>query len=140
MVVETGVMTRLRNHEAWRLALVLFAFVGLLAACGTSSDTTAIEAMDVKEPDSGFEHIGEPNQQMGDGGLIAQVTEVSTGNVVAVTDSGWKALVVHHAPLNTDCEHDAHPDATCEFRIAEMPPDRASPEVDDPVLLRMTMS
>ena len=66
--------------------------------------TIAIEAKDFKETDSGIEYIGEPNQQMGDGGIIAQVTEVSTGEVVAGTDSDWKALVVHQAPLNTDCE------------------------------------
>lgn len=93
--------------------------------------TIAIEAKDFKETDSGLEYIGEPNQQMGDGGIIAQVTDMSTGEVVAATDSSWKALVVHQAPLNTDCEHDADPDATCEFLIIDTPPDWASADFDD---------
>ena len=93
--------------------------------------TVAIEAKDFKESDSGIEYIGQPNQQMGDGGIIAQVTEVSTGEVVAGTDSDWKALVVHQAPLNKDCEKDPDPDATCEFLIIDTPPDWASPGFDD---------
>ena len=218
-------MTHLRHHVAWRVARLPFAFVGLVTACGTSSDnvadtiahedattvataqtivaaepgstdedpasadtsetadhvaestfsievwadnwmavyvdgvligedsvsittersfnaeaftfeatypfTIAIEAKDFKETDSGIEYIGEANQQMGDGGIIAQVTDVSTGDVVAGTDSDWKALVVHQAPLNTDCERDADPDATCEFLIVDTPPDWASAAFDD---------
>ena len=34
-------MTQLRNHGAWRVALLPFAFVGLVTACGTSSDSVA---------------------------------------------------------------------------------------------------
>ena len=48
--------------------------------------TIAIEAKDFKETDSGIEYIGERNQQMGDGGLIAQIKDVRTGKVVAVTE------------------------------------------------------
>ena len=47
---------------------------------------------------------------MGDGGLIAQITDDTTREIVAVTSSEWSALVVHRAPLNTDCEKDANPD------------------------------
>ncbi len=93
--------------------------------------TIAIEAKDFKETDSGIEYIGEPNQQMGDGGIIAQVTDTSTGEVVASTDSDWKTLVVHRAPLNSDCEGDPDPDATCEFLILDTPSDWASPDFDD---------
>ena len=225
MRVETAVMTPLRNRAAWSVVLLPLAFVGLVTACGTSSEdvadtiadgvattvaiapttvaadivstdedpastnasepaehlgastftievwadnwmavyvdgvligedsvsittersfnaeaftfeatypfTVAIEAKDFKETDSGIEYIGEPNQQMGDGGIIAQVTDVSTGEVVAGTDSDWKALVVHQAPLNTDCERDADPDATCEFLIIDTPLDWASADFDD---------
>ena len=49
--------------------------------------TLAIEAKDFMETNSGIEYIGQPNQQMGDGGLIAQVTDLATGQVVAGTDS-----------------------------------------------------
>jgi len=83
--------------------------------------TIAIEAKDYTETDSGLEYIGEANQQMGDGGVIAQVTDFATGDVVAVTSGEWSALVVHRAPLNTDCEDDTDPDATCEFEIIEAP-------------------
>ncbi|MGA9276795.1 PEBP family protein [Ilumatobacter sp.] len=93
--------------------------------------TVAIEAKDFKETDSGLEYIGEANQQMGDGGIIAQVIDTSTAEVVAGTDSDWKALVVHQAPLNTDCEHDANPDATCESLIIETSSDWASAGFDD---------
>ena len=93
--------------------------------------TIAIEAKDFKETDSGIEYIGLDNQQMGDGGLIAQIIDDSTGQLVAVTSSDWSALVVHRAPLNTDCERDADPDATCEFEITETPTDWATAAFDD---------
>ena len=52
--------------------------------------TIGIEAKDFKETDSGLEYIGERNQQMGDGGIIAQITDVGTGKIVAVTNgTGW---------------------------------------------------
>jgi len=55
---------------------------------------------DFKENDTGLEYIGERNQQMGDGGFIAQFTDIGTGQVVAATDSGWKCTVIHEAPLD----------------------------------------
>ena len=92
--------------------------------------TIAIEAKDFKETDSGLEYIGENNQQMGDGGIIAQISD-SAGNVVAVTNGSWSALVVHRAPLNTDCEKDADPNATCEFEMTETPTDWTAIKSDD---------
>ena len=83
--------------------------------------TIGIEAKDFKETDSGIEYIGEGNQQMGDGGIIAQITSVGTGQVVAATNRGWQVRIIHRAPLNTDCENDPDPDATCQFEIAEAP-------------------
>jgi hypothetical protein len=93
--------------------------------------TVAIETKDFKETDSGLEYIGQQNQQMGDGGIIAQVTNLSTGQIVAGTNSDWSILVVHQAPLNTDCEDDPDPDSTCEFLILETPADWASADFDD---------
>jgi len=93
--------------------------------------TVAIEAKDFMETDSGIEYIGEGNQQMGDGGLIAQITDTATGDIVAATNASWTALVVHRAPLNTECERDADPDATCEFEITEVPDGWASDAFDD---------
>ncbi len=93
--------------------------------------TIAIEAKDFKETDSGIEYIGKRNQQMGDGGLIAQITDVGTGRVVAVTNSGWRLKVIHRAPLNRECEKAADPDAACRFERTEAPPGWASAGFDD---------
>lgn len=93
--------------------------------------TVAIEAKDFKETDSGIEYIGLPNQQIGDGGIIAQITDLTTGDVIAATDATWSTLVVHQAPLNPDCERDPDPDATCGFLILETPADWTAPDFDD---------
>ena len=82
--------------------------------------TIAIEAKDFKETDSGLEYIGDSKQQMGDGGVIAQITDNETGASV-VSDSSWSSLVIHQAPLNTDCEGDADPNTTCQFKAIEAP-------------------
>ncbi len=93
--------------------------------------TIAIEAKDFKETDSGIEYIGQANQQIGDGGLIAQVTDTASGEVVAVTDAAWPVLVIHRAPLNPDCVEDPDPDATCEYEISETPAGWADLDFDD---------
>lgn len=78
-------------------------------------------AKDFKANDTGLEYIGTRKQQMGDGGLIAQFLD---GNaVVAVTNSGWKCLVIHAAPLDKSCAKSSNPVAgqgACGFnKIAE---------------------
>ncbi len=93
--------------------------------------TVAIEAKDFKETDSGLEYIGEANQQMGDGGIIAQITDLATGEVVAATDSSWSALVIHRAPLNTECERDADPEATCAYESTDAPDGWTDTAFDD---------
>ena len=93
--------------------------------------TVGIEAKDFKETDSGIEYIGKRNQQMGDGGLIAQITDVRTGRVVAVTNSGWRLKVIHRAPLNPECEKARDPDTACKFERLEAPPGWASADFDD---------
>ena len=93
--------------------------------------TIAIEAKDFKETDSGIEYIGAGNQQMGDGGIIAQITDQQTGEVVAVTNADWQAFVTHAAPLNTDCEKAADPDTACQFEITADPAGWIDPNFDD---------
>lgn len=93
--------------------------------------TVSIEAKDFKETDSGIEYIGEPNQQMGDGGIIAQITDLTSGEVMAATDADWQSLVVQQAPLNTECADDPDPDATCEVAGVDIPADWTSPDFDD---------
>lgn len=76
---------------------------------------------DYKENDSGLEYIGDPKQQMGDGGFIAQFSDTKTGSVVVVSSSAWKCKVIQKAPLDKSCEKNADPEATCQSEIAEEP-------------------
>ncbi len=85
---------------------------------------------DFKEDDTGLEYIGTGRQQMGDGGFIAQITDLSTGQVVAVTDGSWKGLVIHAAPIN-DCADSDKPEEMCEHRITPEPTDWKATAFDD---------
>jgi hypothetical protein len=92
--------------------------------------TIAIEAKDFKETDSGIEYIGEGNQQMGDGGLIVQVTDDASGSAI-FSDASWRSLPIHRAPLDKSCEKDSDPDATCEFEAIDAPDGWTLAEFDD---------
>jgi hypothetical protein len=50
---------------------------------------------------------------MGDGGVIAQITDTRTSKVVAATSGKWKALVIHQAPLNPSCVTSRSPITDC---------------------------
>jgi hypothetical protein len=81
-------------------------------------------AKDFKENDTGLEYIGSSNQQMGDGGLIAQFKDSSTAEVIAVTSSDWLCTVIHEAPLDKTCENEANPvagEGACGFISLEEP-------------------
>jgi len=93
--------------------------------------TIAIEAKDFKETDSGLEYIGERNQQMGDGGIIAQITDTSSGDIAAAANAAWFSIVVHRAPLIKDCEKDSNPYDNCQFEITDIPTNWASAEFND---------
>ena len=89
---------------------------------------------DFKENDTGLEYIGANNQQMGDGGFIMQLTDTSTGDVVAVSDSAFACLVIHEAPLDKACEREANPvagTAPCEFMEISEPDGWKSADFDD---------
>ncbi|NOK61587.1 MAG: hypothetical protein GFH27_549311n6 [Chloroflexi bacterium AL-W] len=99
-----------------------------------NAETTSFEAnyplhlnfilKDFKENDTGLEYIGEPNQQMGDGGFIMQLTDMSTGNVVAVSNADCDCMVIHEAPLDKACESESNPlagTAPCEFSDSDEP-------------------
>jgi len=90
----------------------------------------AVELKDFKETDSGLEYIGEPNQQMGDGGYIAQFM-AADGTVALVSDSTWRCMVTHEAPLNKECESSSDPDADCLFETTETPENWTEPDFDD---------
>ena len=93
--------------------------------------TISMVAKDFKENDTGLEYIGTDRQQMGDGGVIAQITDAATGKVVAVTSEAWKGLAVHQAPLDKACENSAKPETDCTSKITPEPDDWMSPSFDD---------
>lgn len=89
---------------------------------------------DFKENDTGLEYIGLGNQQMGDGGIIAQITNTADQSVVAVTDSNWKCQVIHEAPLDKSCESSSDPIAgvaPCDFISIDEPANWKSNAYDD---------
>lgn len=93
--------------------------------------TLALVSKDFKETDSGLEYIGTDRQQMGDGGLIVQITDTSTGEVVAVSDGTWRGLAIQQAPLNTECETSADPDTECESTALDEPAGWTDADFDD---------
>ena len=93
--------------------------------------TVGMVTKDFKQDDTGLEYIGTPRQQMGDGGFIAQITDTTTGRVVAATGADWRGLVVHKAPTNKDCEKAADPTAACNHEITPEPAGWANPVFDD---------
>ena len=93
-----------------------------------------IVAKDFKENDTGLEYIGTRRQQMGDGGIIAQITDMETGKVIAVTNRDWKVLVTHKAPLDGDCAELSDPvagEGPCGFESVPEPENWKSPEFRD---------
>ena len=91
-------------------------------------------AKDFKQDDTGLEYIGRGNQQMGDGGLIAQFTDVATGATIAVTNDAWRCLLLHDAPLDRSCEDEPEPvpgAGPCRFAATPEPNGWRRPEFDD---------
>ena len=89
---------------------------------------------DFKENDTGLEYIGANNQQMGDGGFIMQLTDLSSNSVVAVTDADMACLVVHEAPLDKSCENESNPvagTAPCGFNDSGEPAGWQAADFDD---------
>ena len=89
---------------------------------------------DFKENDTGLEYIGARNQQMGDGGFIAQFKDAATGANIAVTNADWRCLVIHEAPLDRACEDEAEPAAgvePCTFTSQPEPDGWRGADYDD---------
>ncbi|MCB1018191.1 MAG: hypothetical protein KDB10_24100, partial [Acidimicrobiales bacterium] len=93
--------------------------------------TVAFVTKDFTEDASGLEYIGTPRQQLGDGGFIAQITDESTGEVVAVTDASWRGLAVQRAPLNTECVSSSDPTSECESEDLGEPDGWTDADYDD---------
>jgi len=89
---------------------------------------------DYKANDTGLEYIGTAKQQMGDGGFVAQFTDVATGKIIAVTNQNARVLVIHKAPLNVACTKEANPVAgrgTCTFVSMLEPSNWKKADFDD---------
>jgi hypothetical protein len=89
---------------------------------------------DYMENKTGLEYIGQRNQQMGDGGFIMQLTELSTGEVVLVSNGEWACAVIHEAPLDKACENVSNPVAAVspwEFLDLGEPDGWKSADFDD---------
>ena len=89
---------------------------------------------DFKENDTGLEYIGSLRQQMGDGGFIAQFTDIKTGGIIAVTNSDWKCKVIHEAPLDRSCVNESNPQpgkVPCEYADLEEPRNWKENNFDD---------
>lgn len=85
--------------------------------------TIGLVAKDYIENDTGLEYIGSSRQQMGDGGVIAQIMDAS-GAPVVVSDDSWQCLVIHTAPLDKSCENVDDPvagEGACGFSISDEP-------------------
>lgn len=76
--------------------------------------TIGLVAKDYVENASGLEYVGEPNQQIGDGGIIMQIRELASKRLVTATNSGWMTFVVNRAPTNPDCVRSSSPLADCK--------------------------
>ena len=75
--------------------------------------TVGLMAKDYVENASGLEYIGKSNQQTGDGGIILQIRDLTTNQIVGYTDSSWKSLVIYKAPLNPECVSSKSPLTDC---------------------------
>lgn len=75
--------------------------------------TVGLMAKDYVENASGLEYIGKSNQQIGDGGIILQIRDLTTNQIVGYTDSSWKSLVIYKAPLNPECFSSKSPLTDC---------------------------
>jgi phosphatidylethanolamine-binding protein (PEBP) family uncharacterized protein len=83
--------------------------------------TVGIIAKDYTENSSGLEYIGQPNQQIGDAGMSLQIRDLTSGKIVAATDSSWKTFLVNKAPLNPTCVTSANPIVDCKYANTTAP-------------------
>ena len=83
--------------------------------------TIGLVAKDFTQDASGLEYIGSPRQQIGDGGIVAQIKEVKSGKVVTATSSTWKSFTINTAPLNPTCVTSSKPSTDCQSSTLNVP-------------------
>ena len=152
-VVEEPPVTSTFQLDAWAdnwfaayvgEALIVEDSVSITTERSFNAETAVFEASyplqlnlilkDFIENDTGLEYIGTNRQQMGDGGFIMQLTDLSTGDVVAVSNAEWACTVIHEAPLDKSCESEANPVAgvaPCTFTDLGEPDGWKTAEYDD---------
>ena len=76
--------------------------------------TIGLIGKDFKENDSGLEYIGSDRQQIGDGGIVLQIKESTSGKIIATTSKKWRVLAIQQAPLNSECVTSNSPLRDCK--------------------------
>lgn len=76
--------------------------------------TIGLIGKDFKENDSGLEYIGSDRQQIGDGGIVLQIKESTSGKIIATTSKKWRVLAIQQAPLNSECVTSNNPLQDCK--------------------------
>ena len=77
---------------------------------------------------------------MGDGGFIMQLTDLNSGEIVAVSNSDFACTVIHEAPLDKACETDTDPsEALCGVSIFGEPPGWQLAEYNDSIWTATTV-
>ena len=76
--------------------------------------TIGLIGKDFKENDSGLEYIGSDRQQIGDGGIVLQIKESTSGKIIATTSKKWRVLAIQQAPLNSECVTSSDPLRDCK--------------------------
>jgi len=83
--------------------------------------TVGVYAKDFTENLSGLEYIGKANQQIGDAGIIFQIRDLSTNQIIASSDSNWKVSILNKAPLNPECVASKSPLTDCKYENISAP-------------------
>ncbi len=95
----------------------------------------AIQAKDFKQNDTGLEYIGTARQQAGDGGMIFQIKDAESGEILAVSNNKEvRCLVVHHAPIDTSCADENNPvegQGACASVVQDILSDWTTSDFDD---------
>jgi len=86
---------------------------------------------DFKENDTGLEYIGSPRVQIGDGGFSAQFFDAKKNELLAVSNSDWRCITIHQAPLNSSCVRSSTPERDCQSKIGEEPEGWKNASFDD---------
>jgi hypothetical protein len=83
--------------------------------------TIGLIGKDFKENDSGLEYIGSNRQQIGDGGVVLQIKETTSGKVIATTSKKWRVIAIQQAPLNSECVTSNDPLRDCKSSQKSIP-------------------